>query len=131
MPCPKHIILFCAFACLYVRDIRNACDRVTVCPIIMPRGRTLNADSKNFQHAHSQSSYFSRTQSFGWATGHPFAPPGLPQSRVAHRQHTAMRVREAREAQPEELLAAILMLTIRSEVTAATVDVERLHAIGQ
>ena len=100
-------------------------------PIVMPRGRILNADSKNFQHVRSQSSYLSRTQSFGQATGHPFTPLGLPQSRVAHRQHTATRVREAREAQPEELLAAILMLTIRSEATATAVDDERLHATGQ
>ena len=46
-------------------------------------------------------------------------------------QHTAARVWEAREAQPEELLAVILMLTARSEATAATIDVERLGATRQ
>ena len=72
-------------------------------------------------------------QSFGRGTGHPFAPPGLPQSRAAHRQHTAVRVPEAREVQPEELLAIaeILMLTARSEATAAAIDVERLRATVQ
>ena len=42
--------------------------------------------------------------------------------------HTAARVWEAREAQPEELLAAISKLTARSEDSSATnVDVERLY----
>ena len=55
---------------------------------------------------------------------------GLLQNKAAHRQHTAARVGEAREAQPEELLAAILMLTARSEAIAAAVDLEGLCATG-
>ena len=53
----------------------------------------------------------------------------MQQSRAAHRQHIATRVEEARETQPEELLAAILMPMARSEATSIAVDNERLHAI--
>ena len=49
----------------------------------------------------------------------------IPQSRAVHRQHSAVQVREA---QPEELLAAIFMLTTRSEATSTAVNVERLRA---
>ena len=55
----------------------------------------------------------------------------LPESRAAHRQRTAVRVREARGAQPEKLLAASLMLTARSEATSTAVYVERLRATGR
>ena len=53
----------------------------------------------------------------------------MQQSRAAHRQHIAARVGEARETQPEELLAAILMPKARSEATSIAIDIERLHAI--
>ena len=79
--------------------------------------------AKNFQHAQAEQV---RT-----ATGHPFALPGQPQNIAVHRQHTAMRMREAREGQPEELLAASLMMTARSEATATAVNVESLCATGQ
>ena len=62
-----------------------------------------------------------RRASDGLRATHSLPLTGLPQSRAEHRQHTAMRVREARETQPEELLAAILMLTARSEATATIV----------
>ena len=55
------------------------------------------------------------TQSFGGLqAAHSCRQDYVPQSRPTHRQHTGARVREAREAQPVELLAAILMLTARS-----------------
>ena len=102
-------------------------------PIIMPPGRkrTFNSherrQQKTFQHARSQCSCLSWTQSFGdrlWAT-HLLHQGYIPQSREAHRQHTAAPVQEASEAPPKELLAAILMLMARSEATSTTIDVER------
>ena len=62
-------------------------------------------------------------------TSHPFPPSGLYTYRRA--EHIAAQVQEARKAQPDELLAAILMLTVTSEATATAVDVKRLRATGQ
>ena len=87
----------------------------------------MNADSKktSTMHAAREAAFHKHRASDGlWAT-HLLHHDYIPQSREAHRQHTAAPVQEAREAPPKELFAAILMLTARSEATSTTIDVER------
>ena len=55
-----------------------------------------------------------------------YGPPIHVARAIYHRAE-----QEASETPPEELLAAILMLTARSEATAAAIDVEWLRATGQ
>ena len=50
-------------------------------------------------------------------------------ARITHRQHTAVRVQEDREAQTDEV--ACLMQMARSDTTATAVDIERLRATRQ
>ena len=84
---------------------------MTVC-LGVERGPStaLNADSKNIGAARA-AAFHEHRASYGLRATLSRHQDYIPQSRAVHRQHTAVQVREA---QPEELLAAILMLTARS-----------------
>ena len=117
----------------------QARDCITVGPIIMSRGRKRTFNSLEYLQqklpacAQPEQLAFMNTE-LRMGYGPPICAAWtiyVLRSRAAHRQHTVVQVWEARVAQPEELLAAIPMLTARSEATSTTVDVEKLRAIGQ
>ena len=115
----------------------QACDHVTVGPMIMSQGRKRTFNSLEHRKQKYSSMRAARAAAFHehraldrLQATHSCCQGYIPQSRAAHKQHTAARVQKVREAQPEELLAAIFMLTARSEAPAtAAIDVENHRTV--